>query len=70
MAAIDSFGDEKLPVFALRLALTSHVTIPREGEVDFVAEAEAIFLQPQPKKAGKPTPIKARKTTAKKKTAA
>jgi len=77
LAAIDSLGDEKLTGFALRLALTSHVAIPREGEVDFLAEAEATFLQSQtlPKKAssrkaGTPTAIKARKTTAKKKTAA
>ncbi len=75
LAAIDSLGDEKLTSFALRLALTSHVAIPLEGEVDLLAEAEALFLQPQPKKAsskkaGKPTPIKASKTAAKKKTAA
>ncbi len=76
LAAIDGLGNEKLTGFALRLALTSHVAIPREGEVDFLAEAEALFLQPpQPKKAsskktGKPTPIKANKTATKKKTAA
>jgi len=75
LATIDGLGDEKLTGFVLRLALTSHVAIPREGEVDFLAEAEAIFLQPQPKKASskkarKPTPIKASKTAAKKKTAA
>jgi len=77
LAAIDSLGDEKLTGFALRLALTSHVAIPRDGEMDFLAEAEAVFLQPQPKKAsskkaGKPTPIKAtsKKTATKKKTAA
>jgi len=75
LAAIDSLEDEKLTGFALRLALTSHVAIPREGEVDFLAEAEAVFLEPQPKKAGskkagKPISIKARKTVAKKKTAA
>ncbi len=43
--------------------------------MDFLAEAEAVCLQPQPKKASskkarKPTPIKARKIAAKKKTAA
>jgi len=75
LAAIDSLGDEKLTGFALRLALTSHVAIPRDGEMDFLADAQAVFLQPQPKKASskkarKPTPIKARKTAAKKKTAA
>jgi len=76
LAAIDSLGDEKLTAFALRLALTSHVAIPREGEVDFLAEAEAVFLElPQPKKAsskkaGKPTPIKVKKSAPKKKNAA
>jgi len=75
LATIDGLGDEKLTGFALRLALTSHVAIPREGEVDFLAEAEAIFLQPHPKKASskkarKPTAIKASKTAAKGETAA
>ncbi len=75
LAAIDGLGDEKLTGFALRLALTSHVALPREGEVDYLAEAEAVFPQPQPKKAsskkaGKPTPTKANKTAAKKKHAA
>jgi len=75
LAAIDALGDEKLTGFALRLALTSHVAIPRESEVDFLAEAEAVFLQPQPKrakskKARKPTPIKAKKTATKKQPAA
>ncbi len=78
LAAIDGLGDEKLTGFTLRLALTSHVAMPRQGEVDILAEAEAIFLQPpQPKKAssrkaGKPTPIKAtsKKSAPKKKTAA
>ncbi len=71
LAAIDALADEKLTGFALRLALTSHVAIPREGEVDSLAEAEDVFLQPQPKKtssrkAAKASPIKARKTATKK----
>ena len=77
LAAIDGLGDEKLTGFALRLALTSHVAIPREGEADFLTEAEAVFLHSQPKKsngkkAPKSTPTKAapKKPTAKKKTAA
>jgi len=76
LAAIDGLGDEKLTGFALRLALTSHVAIPREGEVDFLTEAEAVFLElTQPKKAsskkaGKRAPIRAEKPAAKKKTAA
>ena len=69
--------------FALRLALVGHIDTPREGEFDFLAEAEAAFAPPQPKNAANkkpkvktPTPIKAasksaaKKTTAKKKTAA
>jgi len=79
LAAIDGLGDEKLTGFALRLALTSHLALPREGEADFLAEAEALFPLPEPrtqpkkassKKVRKPTPIKARKIAAKKKTAA
>ncbi len=75
-AAIDSLADEKLTGFTLRLALTSHVAIPRDGETDILAEAEAVFLQAsQPKKAssrkaGEPTPIKDKKTAPKKKNAA
>jgi hypothetical protein len=30
------------------LALTGYVAIPREGEFDFLAEAEAAFIQPKP----------------------
>ncbi|MHB8241762.1 MAG: ParB/RepB/Spo0J family partition protein [Solirubrobacteraceae bacterium] len=83
LSAIDGIQDDKLTGFALRLALTGHVAIPREGEVDFLAEAEAVFAPPQPKNATSkkpkvktPTPIKAaskpaqKKTAAKKKTAA
>jgi ParB family chromosome partitioning protein len=83
LSAIDGLQDDKITGFALRLALTGHVAIPREGEFDFLAEAEAAFAPPQPKNAaGKkpkvktPTPIKAaskpaqKKTAAKKKTAA
>ncbi len=77
LATIDGLGNERLTGFTLRLALTSHVAIPREDEADFLTEAEAVFLQSQPKKsngkkAPKSTPTKAapRKPTAKKKTAA
>ena len=34
LSVIDGLDDEKLPGFALRLALTGHVDIPREGEID------------------------------------
>jgi len=65
---------DKLTGFALRLVLTAHTAIPRESEIDFLTEAEAVFAPPQPKKtaskkAKTPTPIKAtEKTAAKKKT--
>jgi ParB family chromosome partitioning protein len=83
LSAIDGLEDNKLTGFALRLALTGHIDIPREGEFDFLAEAEAVFASPQPKNAASkkpkvktPTPIKAaskpapKKAPAKKKTAA
>ena len=53
----------KLTRFALRLALAGHVGIPREGEFDFLTEAETVFVPPQPtkraaaKKAKQPTPV-------------
>jgi ParB family chromosome partitioning protein len=60
--ALSQTPDEKLTSFALRLALTGYVTIPRENELDFLAEAEAMFVPPQPAKkkpkANKPTLIK------------
>src|SRR5580698_3454442 len=83
LSAIDDLQDDKLTGFTLRLALTGHIDIPREGEFDFLSEAEAAFAVSQPKSAGSkkpkvktPTPIKAaskpapKKTAAKKKTAA
>ena len=83
LSAIDGLEDNKLTGFALRLALIGHIDIPREGEFDFLAEAESAFATPQAKNAASkkpkvktPTPIKAasksatKKTAAKKKTAA
>ncbi len=75
-SALAELPDEKLTSFALRLALTGYVAIPRENDFDFLAEAEAVFAptkrknRKEPKKA--PTPIKAanRKTATKKKVAA
>jgi ParB family chromosome partitioning protein len=58
LAAIDSLADEKLNDFTLRLALTSHVAMPRDGEFDFRAEAEAVFLKPKAKKSGSKKPQK------------
>jgi ParB family transcriptional regulator, chromosome partitioning protein len=77
LSVVDGLEDDKLSSFALRLALTGHADIPRENEIDHLAEAEAVFAPPQPKKAKakkttpkkaakKPTPIKTK--TAKKKT--
>ena len=76
LSAIDGLTDDKLTGFALRLALTGYVGIPREGEFDFLTEAEAVFVPPQPKKEKRPrkapTSIKpaAKKTATKKKDAA
>ncbi len=61
LASIDGLGDEKLTGFTLRLALTTHVAIPRDGDLDFLAEAATAFLKPKPRKAKKtqtPTPVK------------
>jgi ParB family chromosome partitioning protein len=75
-AALSETPDEKLTSFALRLALTGYVTIPREGELDFLSEAAAAFIRPKPqadkKQKKAPTPIKAaaKKTAIKKKLAA
>ncbi len=74
--ALAETPDEKLTSFALRLALTGYVSIPRESEFDLLAEAEAAFIPPKPQADKKPkkapTPIKAaaKKTAAKKKVAA
>lgn len=71
LSVVDGLEDDKLSSFALRLAFTGHADIPRENEIDHLAEAEAVFPSPQPKKATakkatpkkaakKPTPIKAK----------
>ena len=66
LSTIDATADDQLTRFALRLALAGHVGIPREGEFDFLTEAEAVFVPPQPtkrapaKKAKKPTPLNSR----------
>ena len=71
LSAIDGTEDNKLPHFAIRLALSGHVGIPRENEFDFLTEAEAVFAPRQPKKkngtakAKKPTPIQAASPSAK-----
>jgi len=74
--ALAETPDEKLTSFALRLALTGYIDIPREGELDFLAEAQATFTPPKPKADKRPrkapTPIKVvvKKTVPKKKAAA
>ena len=49
LSVIDGTADGKLTAFALRLALSGHRGIPREGQPDFLREAEAVFT-PQGKK--------------------
>jgi ParB family chromosome partitioning protein len=44
---VDGLKDEKLTGFALRLALTVHRSIPVEGDIDFLAEAETAFCLPK-----------------------
>ena len=71
LALIEGTGDDKLTSFAVRLALAGHRGIPREGEFDFLIEAETAFLTPKPKqsKASKkkePTPIKPTNTASRK----
>ena len=78
LSALENTADEKLTSFALRLALTDHLGIPRDPDPDLLSEAEALFAPPQanPPKARKPkaatTFIKPdeRKTTTKKRKAA
>jgi pimeloyl-ACP methyl ester carboxylesterase len=55
LSTIDNTTDDKLTRFALRLALSSHVVIPREHELDFLTEAEAVFAPPQKKAKAKKT---------------
>jgi ParB family chromosome partitioning protein len=53
LSTIDSLTDDKLNGFAIRLALTGHRGIPREGEFDFLAEADQAFAQIPPAKVEK-----------------
>ena len=69
LSVMDGMGDDKLPAFALRLALTGHVEIPRESEIDHLIEAEKLFAPAQPK-AAKKLPAKAVKKSATAKTKA
>jgi ParB family chromosome partitioning protein len=62
LSTIDATADDKLTRFALRLALAGYVGIPREGEFDFLNEAEIAFMPPQSKKQALAT--KAKQPTA------
>lgn len=65
LTTIDGLADDKLTGFAIHLALAGHRSIPKEGEADFLTEAEAIFAprdEITPKKA--PT-LPTKKTTQK-----
>ena len=76
LSLIEGTGDDKLTSFAVRLALAGHRGIPREGELDFLTEAEAAFLTPKTRKAAvkkapaqkQPTPIKPAKASRAKQT--
>ncbi len=84
-SVVDGLEDEKLTSFALRLVLTTHAGMPRENEIDVLADAEKAFVPPRPKKpavkqktgikktAKKSTPVKtksAKKNTTTKRLAA
>ena len=74
LSVIDGTADGKLTAFALRLALSGHRGIPREGEPDFLAEAEAVFAPPikkakEPKAKNGPVAMPTPKAQPKKKTA-
>ncbi|CAN5537484.1 hypothetical protein BH10ACI4_BH10ACI4_23870 [soil metagenome] len=62
LSTINATADDQLTRFALRLALAGHVGIPREGELDFLAEAESVFAPPPPAK--KPVAKKAKQPTS------
>jgi ParB family transcriptional regulator, chromosome partitioning protein len=69
-AAVDALTDDKLTGFALRIVLTGKLPIPRDGEVDSLAEAEAAFVPAKSQKtthqkAKGPTQSKANKTASK-----
>jgi ParB family chromosome partitioning protein len=61
LTAIDGLADDKLTGFAVRLALSGHRGIPREGEADYLIEAEAVFA---PKQKTPPAKAPAKKPAA------
>ena len=52
-STVATLPDEKLPGLTLRLLLTAYTAIPRDGAVDYLAEAEAAFTPRQAKTAPK-----------------
>jgi ParB family chromosome partitioning protein len=68
LSVLDGMEDDKLPAFALRLALTGHVDIPREGEADHLMEAAKLFAPAQPNAATKKPSANATKKQANAKT--
>ena len=77
LSVIDGTADSKLTAFALRLALSGHRGIPRDGQPDFLAEADAVFAhqekkaktQKAPKAKNGPVAVPSPKAQPKKKTA-
>ena len=57
LATIDATADDKLPRFAIRLALSGHVSIPRENEPDFLSEADAAFAPARKAKKTRNAPV-------------
>ena len=66
LSTIDSLTDDKLSGFCIRLALAGHRGTPREGEFDFLAEAENVFTTPPPAEKEKPKKAKKPKSLKKK----
>ncbi len=64
LATIDGLADDQLTGFALRLALTGHTALPNDGEIDFLAEAEAALAIPKPRKPASEKKTKAPTETA------
>jgi ParB family chromosome partitioning protein len=62
-STLASLSEDKLTGFALRLVLTVHTAIPRESELDFLAEAEAAFVPTLPARNSKPKKAKSATST-------
>jgi ParB family chromosome partitioning protein len=64
-STLAALTDDKVTEFALRLVLTGHTAVPRESDLDFLAQAEAVFAPPQSKEraaAKKPRVVKTETT--------